>query len=387
MHNEECPSLSRLMVGVLVLAWIGLLACTGPAPEVEIDASALHAAARDGNLDEVRRLIEQEEVPVDAGDRYDSTALMMASDRGHVEVVRYLLDAGADVNHREVFFNTSAFDLAVWREKIDVGRVLLAAGSDQREDALGLAVEYDAPDLARAAIEAGPLNVSAVEELRARENLPEAIRTMLEDAETRPDPAPPVYTPAQLERFEGHFESWDATTGKETRVVVSATDDSLRVALDDQAPVEFVVSGEREFRSDEGELEISFWGRLGTVESVTLYREGQPPVSMRHSIAQPLGTEAYDYDAAGEATSAGSDSWPQFRGTNASGVGEGEKLASVWDVESGDGIRWQVDTPGLGNSSPIVWGDLVIITTAVAEGIEQEVRTGLTGAGRKFARG
>jgi outer membrane protein assembly factor BamB len=81
------------------------------------------------------------------------------------------------------------------------------------------------------------------------------------------------------------------------------------------------------------------------------------------------------------AASARSDNWPQFRGTNASGVGQGEKLASVWDVETGEGIRWQVDTPGLGNSSPVVWGDLVVITTAVAEGIEQEVRTGLTGAG------
>lgn len=76
--------------------------------------------------------------------------------RVSVEVVQYLIDTGADVNHREVFFNTSAFDLAVWRQKIDARRVLLAAGSDQREDALGLAVECNAPDLARAAIEAGP---------------------------------------------------------------------------------------------------------------------------------------------------------------------------------------------------------------------------------------
>jgi outer membrane protein assembly factor BamB len=377
------------MVGLMVLAWVGLLACTASAPEPEADAApivsaeaaALHAAARDGNLAEVRRWIEEEKVPVDVGDRYDATALMMASDRGHVEVVQYLIDAGADVNHREVFFNTSAFDLAVWRQKIDVGRVLLAAGSDQREDALGLAVEYDAPDLARAAIEAGPLNESAVEELRARADLTDAIRALLEDAQTRPDPAPPVYTREQLERFEGHFESWDATSGKETRVSVGATDDGLSVAIDDQAPTEFVASGEREFRSGDGELEISFWGRLGTVESVTLYREGQPPLSMRHSIAQPLGAEAYDYDGAGEAAAAAGENWPQFRGPNASGVGDGDGLAAVWDVEAGTGIRWQVELPGLGNASPIVWGDLIIVTTAVAEGIEQEVRTGLTGAG------
>jgi len=388
-NRTRYSSRTALMVGAWVLACLGFLACTAPAPDpaaeaapaVSTEASALHAAAREGNLAEVRRWVEQEEVPIDAGDRYDSTALMMASDRGHVEVVQYLIDAGADVNHREVFFNTSAFDLAVWREKIEVGRVLLAAGSDQREDALGLAVQYDAPDLAQAAIEAGPLNISAVEELRAREDLPEAIRAMLEDAETRPDPAPPVYTREQLERFGGQFESWDASTGKETRVSVSATDDGLRVAMDDLPPMEFVASGEREFRSGDGELEISFWGRLGTVESVTLFREGQPPLSMRHSIAQPVGAEAYDYDDAADAVSAGGANWPQFRGANASGVGEGEALASVWDVEAGDGIRWQVATPGLGNSSPIVWGDRIIITTAVAEGIEQRVRTGLTGAG------
>ena len=117
--------LSReLAATALVLAVIGgLTACDPYGTQTEGETSslpssealALHAAARDGNLDEVRRLIEEDGTPVDAGDRYDATPLMKAAEQGHLEVVEYLIESGADIDHREVFFNTSAFDLATWR--------------------------------------------------------------------------------------------------------------------------------------------------------------------------------------------------------------------------------------------------------------------------------
>ena len=52
-----------------------------------------------------------------------------------------------------------------------------------------------------------------------------------------------------------------------------------------------------------------------------------------------------------------------------------------WNLETGEGVKWTADLPGLGNSSPVVWGNSVIVTTAVAEGLKQEIKTGLTGAG------
>ena len=57
--------------------------------------------------------------------------------------------------------------------------------------------------------------------------------------------------------------------------------------------------------------------------------------------------------------------WPSFRGGPASGVGTGTPPVT-WDLVTGANVAWSRDIPGLGHSSPIVWGDRVYVTTAVA---------------------
>jgi hypothetical protein len=52
--------------------------------------------------------------------------------------------------------------------------------------------------------------------------------------------------------------------------------------------------------------------------------------------------------------------WPQFRGIRATGVAEGFALPASWDVAKGQNVAWKTAIPGLGLSSPIVWGDLVV---------------------------
>ncbi len=71
--------------------------------------------------------------------------------------------------------------------------------------------------------------------------------------------------------------------------------------------------------------------------------------------------------------------WPSFRGPSASGVAEGFATPERWDVEIGTGVRWKTPIPGLGLSSPIVWGDRVWVTTAVRGGDAAELKTGLYG--------
>lgn len=65
--------------------------------------------------------------------------------------------------------------------------------------------------------------------------------------------------------------------------------------------------------------------------------------------------------------------WPSFRGPGASGLAPAP-LPRQWDVPAGSGVRWKTPIPGLGHSSPVVWGDRVFVTTAVsAEGGEYPV--------------
>jgi outer membrane protein assembly factor BamB len=71
--------------------------------------------------------------------------------------------------------------------------------------------------------------------------------------------------------------------------------------------------------------------------------------------------------------------WPAFRGQDAVGVAEGFPLPAEWDVATSKNVLWKTDIPGLGHSSPIVWGDRVYVSTAISAGDKSGLKTGLYG--------
>ena len=71
--------------------------------------------------------------------------------------------------------------------------------------------------------------------------------------------------------------------------------------------------------------------------------------------------------------------WPSFRGPDASGIARGAKTPVHWDVESGKNVLWKTAIPGLGHSSPVVWGDRVFVTTAISGQDDPELKVGLYG--------
>ncbi len=75
---------------------------------------------------------------------------------------------------------------------------------------------------------------------------------------------------------------------------------------------------------------------------------------------------------------AADSNWPQFRGPSASGLGAGSP-PTEWNGESGKNIRWKTEIPGLGYSSPVVWGDRIFLTSAVPAAGEAAVKLGLYG--------
>ncbi len=70
--------------------------------------------------------------------------------------------------------------------------------------------------------------------------------------------------------------------------------------------------------------------------------------------------------------------WPSFRGPGAAGVAEGAAAPVRWDVASGEHVLWKTAIPGLGHSSPVVWGERLFVTTAVS-GREAPLKVGLYG--------
>jgi outer membrane protein assembly factor BamB len=77
-------------------------------------------------------------------------------------------------------------------------------------------------------------------------------------------------------------------------------------------------------------------------------------------------------------STAPAQNWPSFRGPNSSGVADGAKPPAVWDAEKSINILWKTAIPGLGHSSPIVWGDRVFVTTAVSSAANSQFVHGLT---------
>src|SRR3954466_11990741 len=58
-----------------------------------------------------------------------------------------------------------------------------------------------------------------------------------------------------------------------------------------------------------------------------------------------------------------STDWPRWRGPNADGVADGRKLPTRWSQT--ENVRWSVQLPGWGTSSPIVYGNRVFVTSHV----------------------
>jgi outer membrane protein assembly factor BamB len=66
--------------------------------------------------------------------------------------------------------------------------------------------------------------------------------------------------------------------------------------------------------------------------------------------------------------------WPQFRGTMG-GVGvDHPDLPDTWSTT--ENVAWVADIPGLGWSSPVVWGDHVLLTTVVNIGQQDPPKPG-----------
>jgi outer membrane protein assembly factor BamB len=61
--------------------------------------------------------------------------------------------------------------------------------------------------------------------------------------------------------------------------------------------------------------------------------------------------------------------WFYWRGPNIDGMAVGDAPLNWRDTKEGSkNIKWKIEIPGRGNSSPVIWGDQIFLTTAVKTG-------------------
>ena len=93
------------------------------------DTSLLHQAAKAGNLELVRLLVEERKA--DVNEKYDrnKTALHFASQLGNLEIVKYLVLKGGDVDAQDTFGQT-LLHLAVKGNQYEIVKFLLEKGAN-----------------------------------------------------------------------------------------------------------------------------------------------------------------------------------------------------------------------------------------------------------------
>ncbi|HUP22586.1 MAG TPA: PQQ-binding-like beta-propeller repeat protein [Thermoanaerobaculia bacterium] len=59
--------------------------------------------------------------------------------------------------------------------------------------------------------------------------------------------------------------------------------------------------------------------------------------------------------------------WPAWRGPDSTGVAPAGNPPVRWSET--ENVRWKAELPGLGTSTPVIWGNRVFVTSAVDEGV------------------
>lgn len=65
----------------------------------------------------------------------------------------------------------------------------------------------------------------------------------------------------------------------------------------------------------------------------------------------------------GSVAGAADDDWPRWRGPKDDGMARGDAPIEWTDSKN---VAWRVPVPGRGHSSPVIWGNRIFVTTAVA---------------------
>ena len=373
------------------LAWClaGLLTVTVAA---QLSSESLLDAARRGDVTAVRAALDSR-IDVNSQNKYGVTALGFAAERGFFDVVRLLVERGADVNAVDSFYGSRPVDFALRGGHLDIAVYLLEHKAQGAVGVLNAAIRRRDAGAVKAALltrQADAQALANASAAAAQAGDPEIAAMVKAAADATPATAPrPVSLPAALLRsYEGNYQN--ASTG--TAVKVAFDGSRLTLAADGQSTLRLLPIEERRFIADDGaDVVVAFSGRGGIIERLAIVR-GSTSVRYEREGFGDATSAAADPRNAATAKTAGSSklradpearrtapaNWPSFRGRNADGNGDGQGVVSEWDVATGRNVKWKTAIAGLGTSSPIVWGNRVIVVSAASDE-DKSFRTGLTG--------
>ncbi len=79
--------------------------------------------------------------------------------------------------------------------------------------------------------------------------------------------------------------------------------------------------------------------------------------------------------------SAADKEWPQFRGPGSAGVADDPALPDKWSQT--ENVAWKTPIPGVGWSSPIIWGERIFVTSVISSADVEPPKKGLYFGGER----
>jgi outer membrane protein assembly factor BamB len=343
-----------------------LAAFTGPAaPTAELNEE-LFKAARAGDAKAVADLLAKG-ADVNGKSAYGATALSFASDKGHAEVVRVLIQHKADVNVQDAFYKLTPLDWATSNGHAGVVKLLLEADAKGSDAALKSAASDGDAGVVKAILETGKLKGDAIDKaLSATPAESTEVVNLLKKAGAKTSPK---VKREPLSTFAGRYRD-----AKGAELTLTEEDGALALTLSGQSLGSVSATDDGAFRSEKGDLGITFRRTDGLVSGLGL-RQGRTETAYQRIVEPKLVTAP---DPVGVVTR--SVNWPQFRGPSASGVADGQLPPTGWDAPKGTNVRWKTPVPGLGHACPVVWGDRLFVTTAVSGDPKAKLLPGAAGA-------
>jgi outer membrane protein assembly factor BamB len=338
-------------------------------------------ATRKEDLALVKSLLDQG-ADVNAKARYNATPLAIACDKGNLDLVKLLLERGADVNAEDTFYHSTPLSWAAESGNVEIAKLLIQKGA-KADDALTFMVYSAKEDMVRMLLENAKFSPEKMTEAleAAISQDQKGIAKILQDAGAVRKKASFTLPPDTLKMYTGKFKN---NEGNE--VALAPEENSLKGTVSGQ---EFVL-----VPKDDKTFEMA--GSAG-YKFVFEVADGK---ANRLDVTRPDGSTSI-YNRVDESTAAAEETksvptvnptalketrkvskplnWPSFRGIEATGVADGQYPPVQWDVEKGSNVAWKTAIPGLANSSPIVWGDRIFLTTAITSDPESKLRHGLYG--------
>jgi outer membrane protein assembly factor BamB len=372
------------LIGMVAIAGVAIAWAQGSPPAAD---EALWEAARAGDTARITAALGQG-ANVNAKSRYDVTALFFAASNGRLDAAKLLVSRGADVNAQDTFYHASAAEMALTNGHRDVAIFLVQSGA-QADGTLAAAVQSNDEAVVRAAI-AGTVTRRGLQSALGmagsmkRDALVPLIKAALDTLPAEPGAPAFSVAPAALPKYAGTYR--DGASGVTLTVTVQG--EALMLQVAGGPVVRLVPAADDVFKVIEVDATLTFHGSAGIIESVglvqgpanlTLARVTGPAPAAPPAAAAPAAAASAVAPPPVVSRATAPHNWPAFRGEGTAGNGDGQHAVTEWDVTNGKNIKWKTAIPGIANSSPIVWGNRIFVTSAVSTVGDSTFKTGIYG--------